>query len=70
VPRDQRLVDQHQVELARDLAGACREYVEQQLGLRALSPPPRPLLLRRLQELYRLQGELEQTLRALLDPPG
>lgn len=62
---DRRLVDRHQVQLARRLAEGLTTYVEQELGLSALRPPAGRLLLRRLSRLHDDLDQLAGLLAAL-----
>lgn len=65
---DQRLVDQHQVELARLHCQSSIEFIEQELGLRMLRPPQGRALIRRLAMLRDQLAQLEQLLGALSEP--
>jgi len=72
VAPDQRLVDQHQVELAQQLCGVAIEIVEQELGLPA--PPDEPVAVRahRLGDLLTRLRHLEAVIGALAadNPPS
>lgn len=65
---DRRLVDDHQVELARQLCRDSIDYLERQLGLATLSPPGGRALIRRLAALKDRLDQLERVLQAIEQP--
>jgi len=68
VARERRLVDHHQVELARAMLRNSIDYLERQLGLGTLAPPTGRALIRRLTALRHQLSELEQVLTGLAPP--
>lgn len=66
---DRRLVDEHQVELARQQCQSSIEFLEQELGLRMLRPPQGRALIRRLAELRDQLQQLEEVLAVLAAIP-
>lgn len=65
---DRRLVDEHQVEIARQMVWNSIDYLERQLGLNTLRPPTGKALIRRLAVLKHQLQQLEELLGALADP--
>jgi hypothetical protein len=68
VAPDQRLVDDHQVELARQLCRDSIDYLERQLGASTLRPPGGKALIRRLASLKDRLEQLERVLEAIAQP--
>ena len=62
---DRRLVDEHQVDLARFLCREAITYLERQLGSRTLRPPSGRALIRRLDALQERLEQLEQVIAAI-----
>lgn len=63
---DRRLLDEHQVELARELCRLAREYTEQQLERNTSSFRPGMVPIRHLRELRRRLTALQALLDGLL----